>query len=74
MGDADEQMSIPGVSTLFADDNWNWPCLLDLLSPGTVHFTSGNRGGQRGQGWAGQLGNDNGNVRWEGGPSDWYIY
>lgn len=42
--DASEQMSIPGVSVLFAGDNWNWPCPLDLSSPVTVHLTTGNRG------------------------------
>ena len=42
--DACEQMSVPGVSVLFAGDNWNRPRLLDLLSPGTVHLTTGNRG------------------------------
>lgn len=37
-------MNIPDVSALFADDNWNWPCSVDLLPPGNIHFTSENRG------------------------------
>ncbi|KAI9521136.1 hypothetical protein NQZ68_010840 [Dissostichus eleginoides] len=54
---------------MFAGDNYNWPCLLDLLSPGAVPFTAGEQRGHRGQRGAGTLGADNGNVHLEG-----YIY
>lgn len=66
--DTGEHMNIPGVSVLFAGDNWNWPCSLDLLPPPREHsFHHWEQRDQRGQWWAGRLGNDNVNRRWEGG-------
>lgn len=49
------EIQMKRVSVLFADDNWNRPCSLDLFIPRERSFHLWEQGDQKGHWWVGQL-------------------